>query len=299
MTMEVFPEHVTTPSQGQTCHSTRETSEGICAPSRCRANRIGNPFNFPRADGTGSVIWRHISMSQQILTIEDDAAIRRGIVDALRFAGYRVLQAGQGDEGRELAMQCACDLLLLDLVLPRRGGLEILREVRAVRPTLPVIILTARGDEQDRVDGLRAGADDYVVKPFSVKELLARVEAVLRRSPQRPTDLKQVRFRGGMADFARRELRFDDGRRGELSEREVELLRYLVTNAGRAIAREELLANVWRISPQGLSTRTIDMHVARLREKLRDNSADPQIVLTVRGKGYMFAETSSPPGESS
>jgi DNA-binding response OmpR family regulator len=238
-------------------------------------------------------------MSQQILTIEDDAAIRRGIVDALRFAGYRVLQAGQGDEGRELAMQCACDLLLLDLVLPRRGGLEILREVRAVRPTLPVIILTARGDEQDRVDGLRAGADDYVVKPFSVKELLARVEAVLRRSPQRPTDLKQVRFRGGMADFARRELRFDDGRRGELSEREVELLRYLVTNAGRAIAREELLANVWRISPQGLSTRTIDMHVARLREKLRDNSADPQIVLTVRGKGYMFAETSSPPGESS
>jgi len=225
---------------------------------------------------------------KKILTIEDDAAIRRGIVDALRYLGYSVLEAGHGDLGKEMAVQQQYDLLLLDLVLPGCGGLEILRAVRETRPTQPVIILTARGEENDRVEGLSAGADDYVVKPFSVKELLARVEAVLRRSPCRPTDLTGVPLPGGVADFARREVRFTDGERSELSEREVELLRYLANHHERAVTREELLANVWRISPDGLPTRTIDMHVARLREKLRDDSAEPQVLLTVRGKGYMF-----------
>jgi DNA-binding response OmpR family regulator len=156
-----------------------------------------------------------------------------------------------------------------------------------------VIILTARGEESDRVEGLRAGADDYVVKPFSVKELLARVEAVLRRSPARPSDVSEVKIPGGTVDFARRELRFAGGERCELSEREVELLRYLAKHSERAVARDELLANVWRISPEGLPTRTIDMHVARLREKLRDDSTDPQVLLTVRGKGYMFKMSKS------
>jgi DNA-binding response OmpR family regulator len=151
-----------------------------------------------------------------------------------------------------------------------------------------VIVLTARGEEADRVAGLRQGADDYVVKPFSVKELLARVEAVLRRSPQRPSDLREIEFEGGVADLARAEVRFADGGRSALSEREQELLRYLATNAGRAIAREELLAHVWRIDPRGITTRTIDMHVARLREKLRDDPERPTVILTVRGKGYMW-----------
>jgi DNA-binding response OmpR family regulator len=180
--------------------------------------------------------------------------------------------------------------LLLDLVLPGKSGLDILQQVRKVRPTQPVIILTARGEENDRVEGLRRGADDYVVKPFSVKELLARVDAVLRRSPERPSDVTEFPLPEGVADLARQEVRFEDGQRAELSEREVELLRYLAANAGRAIAREEILANVWRISPRGVSTRTIDMHVARLREKLRDDSEDPQVLLTVRGKGYMLAQ---------
>ena len=229
-------------------------------------------------------------MTQQtILTIEDDPAIRRGIVDALGYAGYRVLESGDGHDGQEMAVRHDYDLLLLDLVLPGIDGLSILREVRKTRPTQPVIILSARGEEDDRVEGLKLGADDYVVKPFSVKELLARVEAVLRRSPERPTDLAEIRFPGGFADFARNEVQFEDGERIELSEREIELLRYLVKNRGRAIARDELLANVWRISPKGVSTRTIDMHVARLREKLRDDPTDPQVLLTVRGKGYMFA----------
>lgn len=230
-------------------------------------------------------------MPKTILTVEDDPAIRRGIVDALKYVGYGVLEAGHGDLGHEMAVRQTYDLLLLDLVLPGRGGLEILRAVRATRPTQPVIILTARGEENDRVEGLRAGADDYVVKPFSVKELLARVEAVLRRTPGRPADLTEVGIPGGTVDFARRELRFQDGERTELSEREVELLRYLANCSDRAVSRDELLANVWRISPDGLPTRTIDMHVARLREKLRDDSAEPNVLLTVRGKGYMFQTT--------
>lgn len=224
----------------------------------------------------------------RILTIEDDPAIRRGIVDALRFAGYQTLEAGDGNAGLELAVKGEFDLLLLDLVLPGREGFEILEEVRRLRPTLPVIILTARGEEADRVRGLRDGADDYVVKPFSVKELLARVEAVMRRSAERPSDLSEIEIPGGRIDLDRREVRFADGRRGEFSEREVELLRYLAANSGRAIARDELLANVWRITPQGISTRTIDMHVARLREKLEQDPGRPEVILTVRGKGYMF-----------
>jgi DNA-binding response OmpR family regulator len=224
----------------------------------------------------------------RVLTIEDDPAIRRGIVDALRFAGYETIEAADGKTGLAMATGREFDLLLLDLVLPGRDGFEILREVRRVRPTLPVIVLTARGDEADRVRGLREGADDYVVKPFSVKELLARVEAVLRRSAERPSDVSEVRIAGGVVDLDRREVRFAKGERAEISEREADLLRYLATNSGRAIAREELLANVWRIPPQGCSTRTIDMHITRLREKLRDDPAEPRILLTVRGKGYMF-----------
>ena len=224
----------------------------------------------------------------RILTIEDDAAIRRGIVDSLRFAGYDVLEAADGPEGLEMAVRREFDLLLLDLVLPRGDGLEILREVRRLRPTLPVIILTARGEEADRVRGLQDGADDYVVKPFSVKELLARVEAVLRRSAERPSDVTEIAIPGGQVDLRRREVRFEDGRRAELSEREAELVRYLAANPARAVSRDELLANVWRINPQGVTTRTIDMHIARLREKLEQDADRPAVILTVRGKGYML-----------
>jgi DNA-binding response OmpR family regulator len=230
---------------------------------------------------------------QRILVIEDDAAIRRGIVDALRFEGYETREAHDGRQGMSLALEMGCDLVLLDLVLPGPSGLEILAAVRGSRPTLPVIILTAMGDESDRVKGLRLGADDYVVKPFGVSELMARVEAVLRRSPQRPSDVAQANVPGGVVDFSRREVRFQDGRRESLSERETELIRYLVLNPRRVISRDELLRSVWRLEPRGLSTRTIDMHVTRLREKLGDDPEDPQVILTVRGKGYMFGKPES------
>lgn len=227
----------------------------------------------------------------RILTVEDDAAIRRGIVDALSFAGYDVIEAANGNDGSTAAVSREYDLLLLDMVLPGKTGLEILREVRNSRPTLPVIILSAQGEERDRVSGLKQGADDYVVKPFSVDELLARVEAVLRRSPARPMDVDEVSIVGGCVDFARCEVRFEDGGREELSERERELLRYFACHAGRAISREELLANVWQIDARGVETRTIDMHVARLREKLRDTGGEATVLVTVRGKGYMLANS--------
>jgi DNA-binding response OmpR family regulator len=226
---------------------------------------------------------------QTILVVEDDAAIREGVVDALKFKGYKTFEADNGDDGLDMARSVDCDLLLLDLVLPGRQGLEILKEVRETRPTLPVIILTARGEETDRIQGLQLGADDYMVKPFSVKELLARIEAVLRRSPERPSDVGKVAFPGGVADFARCEVTFNDGRRLELSERERDLLRYLACNPGRAISRKEILSRVWRVDPSGVETRAVDMQVARLREKIRDDPAQPRVIITVRGKGYMFA----------
>lgn len=230
---------------------------------------------------------------QTILTIEDDAPIRRGVVDALTYAGYQALESGDGEEGCLMALRREFDLLLLDMVLPGKLGLDILREVRNVRPTLPIIILSARGEENDRVNGLRLGADDYVVKPFSVGELLARVAAVLRRSPGRPTDVDELQLADGRVDFARSEVSFTDGARAELSEREQQLLRYLARHKGRAVPRQELLENVWQIDARGVTTRTIDMHVARLREKLRDNPDDPQVLVTVRGRGYMLAQNAS------
>ncbi len=228
-------------------------------------------------------------MDRTILTIEDDAAIRRGIVDALRYAGYRVSEAADGLTGVRLAIEQPIDLVLLDLALPKLRGLDVLKQMRAAKPTLPVIVLTAKGDETDRVAGLNAGADDYVVKPFSINELFARVSAVLRRSPGRPNDMESFAWAEGRADLARRELQFHDGSCTELSELEATLLRYLVVNSGRAISRDELLTNVWRLTPVGLSTRTVDMQIARLREKLRDDPAEPQLVKTVRGCGYMLA----------
>ena len=223
-----------------------------------------------------------------ILVIEDDSAIRRGVVDALQFSGYDVLEAGEGGKGMELAQTAAFDLLLLDLVLPNYSGFEILQALREHRHTTPVIILSARGEEADRVKGLKLGADDYVVKPFSVRELLARVEAVLRRPPERPAAIEEIPIPGGRIVPARREIAFNDNTREELSERETELIQYLASHVGRAISRDELLRRVWRIEPRLTETRTIDMHIAHLRAKLRDNSGEPQFLLTVRGKGYMI-----------
>jgi len=230
-------------------------------------------------------------MQQRVLVVEDDTAIRRGILHALRFQGYETLEAGEFADGLEQAINGEYDLILLDLVLPGGDGLDILKEARARRGPLPVIILTARGEEEDRVRGLRLGADDYVIKPFSVKELLARVEAVLRRSPERPHEPTNLPVPGGVLDLGHGELVFEDGTRCPLAEKEADLLRYLIQNRGRVLSRDELLARVWHLNPDAVETRTVDMHIARLREKLRDDPEHPRLIVTVRGRGYTFEVT--------
>jgi DNA-binding response OmpR family regulator len=224
-----------------------------------------------------------------VLVVEDEYAIRRGVLDALRASGYQVSEAGDGVRGLEEAIKPSVDLILLDLMLPRRDGMEVLALLRKQRPTVPVIILTARGTENDRVRGLSTGADDYVVKPFSARELLARVEAVLRRSGGRTADVKGARLGRAVIDLQRREIRWSDKDRGELSELEAAILSFLLFHRSRAVTRDELLSQVWGISPQGLETRTIDMHVARLRTKLRDPARRKpmEAILTGRSQGYM------------
>jgi DNA-binding response OmpR family regulator len=227
--------------------------------------------------------------TRRVLIVEDDAAIRRGIVDALRYGGYEPLEREDGPSGLEAALTADLDLVLLDVMLPGLDGFDVLERVRRARPRLPVIMVTARGAESDCVNGLRTGADDYVVKPFGAKELLARVEAVLRRSAERPTDVAIVEVGGRHIDFERREVTLPGGETRMLSEKEAATLRYLVASPGRAVSRDELLQSVWGLDPRGLHTRTVDVHVARLREKLDDDPAHPSVVVTVRSKGYMLA----------
>jgi DNA-binding response OmpR family regulator len=226
-------------------------------------------------------------MSQRkVLVVEDDAAIRRGLVDALKFGGYAVLEAADGKSGLAAATGAALDLVLLDVMLPQMDGFAVLTELRRARPALPVIMLTARGTEDDRVRGLAGGADDYVVKPFSAKEVLARVAAVLRRSAERPRAVGRLDVNGCAVDFERREITAKGRKPAALSEREADVLRYLASCDGRVVSRDELLQRVWGLDPKGVTTRTVDMHVVRLREKLGDDAASPRVIVTVRGVGY-------------
>lgn len=224
-----------------------------------------------------------------ICVVEDDSAIRRGIADALSYSGYTVHDAPDGAAGLELILGTDADLVLLDIMMPKMDGLEVLTRVRRAKPAQPVIFLTARGEEYDRIKGLKLGADDYIVKPFSIDELIARIEAVLRRSPGRPSGQRSARIAGREIDFERREVVLPGGVRRSLTEREHEVLRFLCANPGRAVSREEMLQTVWGLDPRGTHTRTVDMTIARLRETLDDDPGEPKVIKTVRGKGYMLA----------
>lgn len=223
-----------------------------------------------------------------IIVVEDDNAIRRGLADALSYSGYTVHQAPDGASGLDLILSTDADLVLLDIMMPKMDGLEVLTRLRRAKPAQPVIFLTARGEEYDRVKGLKLGADDYIVKPFSIDELTARIEAVLRRSPGRPSGQRTTTIAGREIDFERREVALPTGVRRSLTEREHEVLKFLCSNTGRAISREELLQTVWGLDPRGTHTRTVDMTIARLRETLDDEPGDPKVIKTVRGKGYMI-----------
>ncbi len=225
----------------------------------------------------------------RIVVVEDEPAIRRGVADALRLTGYEVAEAGDGSVGLKEAQSGGVDLVLLDLMLPKIDGFQVLAELRRVCPTRPVIILTAKGGEEDRVRGLKMGADDYVVKPFSARELVARVEAVLRRTLRPTDDVNVVLLGRARIDIQRREIKWSEIERGDLSETEAAVLKYLVANRERAVSRDELLGRVWGIGTAGLETRAVDMHVARLRAKLKDPSGKdtPEAIVTVRSHGYM------------
>ncbi|MBL9118844.1 MAG: response regulator transcription factor [Phycisphaerae bacterium] len=221
----------------------------------------------------------------RVLVVEDDVAIRRGLVDALGFHGYAITECGDGESAVKLALENSPDLVLLDCMLPRGSGLEALRRIREARPTMPVILVTALGSEDDRVSGLSLGADDYIVKPFSLRELLARVEAVLRRSPARPGDVRSLSDGAVTIDLERRVLIAHDGEQ-PISERDVGVMRFLASNSSRAVDRKELLQCVWGLDPKGLETRTVDMQIARLRERIAAAGARGEWIGTSRGKGY-------------
>jgi DNA-binding response OmpR family regulator len=224
----------------------------------------------------------------RIVVVEDEPVIRDAVVEMLTITGHEVVEAADGVEGLGCATGQGVDLVLLDLMLPRMDGFQVLDELRKLKPSLPVIILTAKGSEEDVVRGLRCGADDYVVKPFGARELIARIEAVLRRSPGRPTQVEDVQLGGFDISFSRREITSSDGGRDQLTEAEAAVLSFLVENPGRAVTREELLGRLWGVFGSKSESRTVDMHVARLRAKLGDDGGQPKLIVTVRGKGYML-----------
>jgi len=223
---------------------------------------------------------------KRILVIEDEPQMLLGLRDNLELEGYDVQTAADGDEGLHKAASTSPDLVILDIMLPKRNGFDVCRELRARNLSTPIVMLTARSAETDKVLGLELGADDYVTKPFSITELLARVRAVLRRSnPQRQAS-ETVRI--GDIDF---DFRLHQARRGqtrvEFTAREFELLRYLVQHVGQVVTREQILNDVWGYEEYP-TTRTIDNFVAKLRQKIEKAPHAPEHILTIHGSGYKF-----------
>jgi DNA-binding response OmpR family regulator len=224
----------------------------------------------------------------RILIIEDDPAILRGLVDNLGCESYDVLSAADGERGYSLARSGKPDLIVLDLMLPRMSGYELCRKLRTEGVTTPIVMLTARGDEADRIVGLDIGADDYITKPFSVRELLARIRAILRRAQVQSALPAELRFGNVTVDFRRYEAQ-KNGRPVELTRKEFGLLRLLAARSGEPVTRDDLLNQVWGYDATP-TTRTVDNHVASLRAKLEDNPSDPRHLFTVHGVGYKWVD---------
>ena len=221
-----------------------------------------------------------------VLVVEDEVAIRRGVCDVLAFHGYAPEGVERGDDGLRAALRNQHALVVLDVMLPGMNGFEVCRALRAQLPRLPILMLTARGAESDVLDGFSAGADDYVTKPFSVAELVARVDALLRRAGARRPDAASASFEigGWKIDPATLQARHGD-ETVELTRREAELLGLFAREAGRILSRRRLLQEVWGFpEPDRVETRTVDMHVAKLRKKL--GAAGDALIETVRGEGY-------------
>lgn len=221
-----------------------------------------------------------------ILIIEDDISILRGLKDNLTFEGYSVLSSADGQEGLQIALEKHVDLLLLDIMLPGINGYEICRRLKKEKPELPIIMITARGSEMDKVGGLDMGADDCLTKPFSIPELLARIRAVLRRSKPDQNALEKYSFGNVILDFKKFQA-FINNAEIKLSSRKFALLKYLIQHEGEVIHRHELLNEVWGydVTP---TTRTVDNYILDLRKKLEEDPAKPKHILSVRGVGYKF-----------
>jgi DNA-binding response OmpR family regulator len=222
----------------------------------------------------------------RILIVEDEQPLRSGLEDLFAAAGHQVVAVGDGRSALEAGLSSPFDLVILDLMLPGVNGIEVCRRLRQARPASAILMLTARGSEDDKVAGFAAGADDYLAKPFGVRELLARVEAFARRAGRQPQPPEVIEADGCRIDLGRHE-----ARRGSetvaLTPREVGILRWLHRHRGRAVSRAELLENVWSASAD-LQTRTVDMTIAKLRQKIERDPSSPQLVVTVTGAGYAW-----------
>jgi two-component system, OmpR family, alkaline phosphatase synthesis response regulator PhoP len=226
------------------------------------------------------------NIKRKVLVVEDENPIRFLLRENLEYEGYEVLEATNGLEGLEIAEKLHPDLILLDLMLPQMSGMEVCKRLRSTGNAVPVIMLTSRGQQVDKVIGLKAGADDYITKPFDILELCARIEALLRRTGKPAETTKLFHVGKVEVDFQAQMIR-RNGDETELTRMESELLRYLILNEGKILTREQILADVWG-HDYLLSMRTIDTHVTHLRKKIEENPAEPQHILTVHRVGYRF-----------
>ena len=236
-------------------------------------------------------------MRKKILVVEDEPKIREGIVDALTFQGFEVIAAERGDEALSKGIMLDPDLILLDIMLPKLNGLDVCANLRENGIKAPIIFLSAKGSEADRVEGLEKGGDDFISKPFSVKELIARINAQLRRrdldkvaSTAIQKSSGPIRIKEMAIDFDGRSCWLND-ERIHLSEKEFQILRVLVDHIGKVVDREFLLKEVWGYTQFAFETRTVDVTIGKLRQKIEVDPAEPQIIKTKRGKGYIIEDT--------
>ena len=222
----------------------------------------------------------------KVLIVEDDESMMAALRDGFEYEGYAVALARDGADGLRQATQTPPDVIILDVMLPKMSGLDVCRDIRKAGNNVPIIMLTARGQEIDKVLGLKLGADDYVTQPFGFLELMARVEAVLRRASGRAARVEAYEFGAIKADFKKGEVR-RNGKVLDLTARELRLLQYFVEHRGEVVGRDQLLDAVWDYDTAPL-TRTVDMHVAKLRKKIEDRPAQPRFLVTVHGLGYKF-----------
>jgi DNA-binding response OmpR family regulator len=222
-----------------------------------------------------------------ILIVEDEKSIREGLVDFLEFKGFSLSTAEDGLQAERMVKEKRFDLILLDLMLPKISGEQLCRQWREDGLQTPILMVTAKGQEKEKIAGLDMGADDYITKPFSLEELLSRINAVLRRTVPGRAVGKSFEFGGWQIDVAKLKCQRDK-KKIEISKREAQIIQYFAANPNRVIDRKELYEKVWADEFSDLGTRTVDMHIAKLRGKIEKDTCEPQIIKTVRGAGYVY-----------